>query len=112
MPAIDYDLTSQLTHSTSTGSKAELYKAKRKSDSADVIVKSALIDENSILQKEYKLLSVFNHPNIVKSIDSFTKDNTFCMVMPSYSGGNLGQYFKNDRIVELWKEDIILKIFI
>ena len=101
-----------MTLTANTSGAAEIHKTKRKSDRADVVVKLALLGEKSTLKEEFKLLSSFNHPNIVKSIESFTIDGTFCMVMPSYSMGCLSKYFKGGRIIELWKNNNILKIFL
>ena len=36
----------------------------------------------------------------------------YCMVMPLYEGGDLSQYFESNRIQELWKDEIILKLFL
>ena len=48
----------------------------------------------------------------MKAVDNFDVTNSYCVVMPLYEGGDLSQYFHDDKIFELWRKDKILKIFL
>ncbi|OWF48760.1 Serine/threonine-protein kinase Nek4 [Mizuhopecten yessoensis] len=69
-------------------------------------------EERELALKEARLLSDFNHENILRYIESFEQDGALCIVTEFCDGGDLSQYLEarknkplqENRIVEWFKE--------
>ena len=85
------------------GASAKVYKVKEKSSgeikAMKQVVKSKLPDIK-YFETEIKILSLLDHPNIVRLFEVFEDDKNFYLIMELCHGGNLLSRMKNNKYKE------------
>ena len=85
------------------GGSAKVYKVKSKTTSeikAMKQVEKAKLPDVKYFETEIKILSLLDHPNIVRLFEVFEDDKNFYLIMELCQGGNLLSRMKNNRYKE------------
>ena len=85
------------------GASAKVYKVKEKSTGeikAMKKVEKAKLPDIKYFETEIKILSLLDHPNIVRLFEVFEDEKNFYLIMELCYGGNLLSRMKNDRYKE------------
>ncbi|KAG8232537.1 hypothetical protein J437_LFUL012887 [Ladona fulva] len=84
---------------------------RRLSDDKNVVLKEVYLgkmtkDDEEVTSNEVKVLSMLNHPNIIKYYDSFFDNDTIIIVMEYAPGGTLHDYLRMRNSAYLSEEEL------
>ena len=80
-----------------TGSQGNVYRVKNNKDGKYYALKQLYIKndrDRQLAENEARLLSSFDHKNILKCKESFLYENSLCIISEMCEGGTLGDFIK------------------
>ena len=90
-----------LTEKIGKGSYADVYKGSHKNDGKKYAIKAIYKEQLSAeprllqgLESEIRIMRDFDHPHIVRLVESFSSDKYFYLVMELCNGGDLSRFIK------------------
>ena len=111
MPLEDFDFSDAMKNMLGQGGFGMVFKGRRIRDAKIFAVKMVMMNELEQVQKEVEAQRTVKHPNVVPIVETFPEDNKFYIVMPLYEH-DLSWYLKNDKMQDLHKNGLIVKIFL